>query len=179
MVPYTRQAIDCEIKTNYNAVVISVLLSKLLSVKRVMREVSYQDVKVPIWFSRGSCWHFGLKRFGKGMMSEAYRLDINTMAVIMDNYASQLAAKYGADIAHNILKGTPSKSVLGHNTTNASTPLDSPQHDIPMDPFKTKHMVTPRAFYILNAEDEQWLVRCSTIGISSPSPMDNLRSTQY
>jgi len=26
-------------------------------------------------------------RFGKGMMPEAYRLDMNTMAVIMDNYA--------------------------------------------------------------------------------------------
>ncbi|KAF8812864.1 tetraspanin Tsp2 family [Phlegmacium glaucopus] len=85
-------------------------------------------------------------RFGKGMMPEAYRLDINTMAVIMDNYANQLAEQYGADIASNILKGTPSKSVLGHNTTNASTPLDSPQHDIPMDPFTTKHLGTPRAF---------------------------------
>lgn len=26
-------------------------------------------------------------RFGKGMMPKAYRLDMNTMAVIMDNYA--------------------------------------------------------------------------------------------
>ncbi|KAF8808260.1 hypothetical protein BYT27DRAFT_6553252 [Phlegmacium glaucopus] len=30
-------------------------------------------------------------RFGKGMMPEAYQLDIHTMAVIMDNYANQLA----------------------------------------------------------------------------------------
>ncbi|KAF8800287.1 hypothetical protein BYT27DRAFT_7263171 [Phlegmacium glaucopus] len=53
---------------------------------------------------------------------------------------------YGADIASNILKGTPSESVSGNNTINASTPLDSPQHDIPMDPLKTKYMGTPRAF---------------------------------
>ncbi|KAF8812701.1 hypothetical protein BYT27DRAFT_7207544 [Phlegmacium glaucopus] len=84
--------------------------------------------------------------FGKGMMPEAYRLDITTMAVIMDNYANQFAEQYGADIASNVLKSTPSKSVLGNNTINASTSLDSPQHDIPMDPFKTKHMGTPRAF---------------------------------
>ncbi|KAF9535302.1 hypothetical protein CPB83DRAFT_841540 [Crepidotus variabilis] len=43
-------------------------------------------------------------RFGKGMMPEAYRLNMNTMAVIMENYASQLAEQYGEDIANDILK---------------------------------------------------------------------------
>ncbi|KAF8800288.1 hypothetical protein BYT27DRAFT_7314651 [Phlegmacium glaucopus] len=52
--------IDCEFKTNYNTVVNSVH-SKLPPVKYVMREVFYQDVRVPIWFLRGSCWPFGLK----------------------------------------------------------------------------------------------------------------------
>jgi len=38
-------------------------------------------------------------RFGKGLMPKAYRLSMNSMAVIMDNYASQLAEQYGADVA--------------------------------------------------------------------------------
>lgn len=47
-------------------------------------------------------------RFGKGMMPKAYRLSMNSMAVIMDNYASQLAEQYGNDVASEIL--TKSKS---------------------------------------------------------------------
>ncbi|KAH0580930.1 hypothetical protein H2248_012083 [Termitomyces sp. 'cryptogamus'] len=43
-------------------------------------------------------------RFGKGMMPKRYRLSLNSMAVIMDNYASQLAERYGADVAEDILK---------------------------------------------------------------------------
>ncbi|GJJ12625.1 hypothetical protein Clacol_006868 [Clathrus columnatus] len=42
-------------------------------------------------------------RFGKGMMPKAYRLSLNSMAVIMDNYASQLAEQYGADVASEVL----------------------------------------------------------------------------
>ena len=33
------------------------------------------------------CSNHGTYRFGKGMMPKAYRLDLNSMAVIMDNYA--------------------------------------------------------------------------------------------
>jgi len=42
-------------------------------------------------------------RFGKGMMPKAYRLSMNSMAVIMDNYANQLAEQYGSDVASEIL----------------------------------------------------------------------------
>ncbi|EMD30876.1 hypothetical protein CERSUDRAFT_60750 [Gelatoporia subvermispora B] len=42
-------------------------------------------------------------RFGKGMMPKAYRLNMNSMAVIMDNYANQLAEQYGNDVASEIL----------------------------------------------------------------------------
>ncbi|KIP04332.1 hypothetical protein PHLGIDRAFT_76102 [Phlebiopsis gigantea 11061_1 CR5-6] len=42
-------------------------------------------------------------RFGKGMMPKAYRLNMNTMAVIMDNYANQLAEQYGNDVASEVL----------------------------------------------------------------------------
>ncbi|TFK38283.1 hypothetical protein BDQ12DRAFT_684281 [Crucibulum laeve] len=49
-------------------------------------------------------------RFGKGMMPKAYRLSLDSMAVIMDNYATQLAEQYGSDIAEDIL--TRSRSNL-------------------------------------------------------------------
>ncbi|KAF8706307.1 hypothetical protein AX14_013806 [Amanita brunnescens Koide BX004] len=42
-------------------------------------------------------------RFGKGMMPKAYRLSLNSMAIIMDQYASQLAEQYGHDVASNVL----------------------------------------------------------------------------
>jgi len=42
-------------------------------------------------------------RFGKGMMPKAYRLDLGSMAVIMDNYAQQLAEQYGDDVASDVM----------------------------------------------------------------------------
>ncbi|KAG5641117.1 hypothetical protein DXG03_005970 [Asterophora parasitica] len=42
-------------------------------------------------------------RFGKGMMPKAYRLSLTSMAVIMDNYANQLAEQYGPEVASDIL----------------------------------------------------------------------------
>jgi len=42
-------------------------------------------------------------RFGKGMMPKRYRLSLNSMAIIMDNYASQLAEQYGSDVASDIV----------------------------------------------------------------------------
>ncbi|KAF9479335.1 hypothetical protein BDN70DRAFT_697364 [Pholiota conissans] len=49
-------------------------------------------------------------RFGKGMMPKAYRLSMTSMAIIMDNYASQLAEQYGENVAAEIL--TRSRSDL-------------------------------------------------------------------
>ncbi|KAJ7706587.1 hypothetical protein B0H16DRAFT_1901605 [Mycena metata] len=42
-------------------------------------------------------------RFGKGMMPKAYRLSREAMAVIMEQYASQLADQYGADAAAHMI----------------------------------------------------------------------------
>jgi len=42
-------------------------------------------------------------RFGKGMMPEAYRLNMSTMAVIMDNYAKHLTEEYGQEAADQIV----------------------------------------------------------------------------
>ncbi|KIL71224.1 hypothetical protein M378DRAFT_65316 [Amanita muscaria Koide BX008] len=42
-------------------------------------------------------------RFGKGMMPKAYRLDLASVAAIMDQYASQLAEQYGQDFASEVM----------------------------------------------------------------------------
>jgi hypothetical protein len=49
-------------------------------------------------------------RFGKGMMPKAYRLNMGSMAVLMDNYAQQLAEQYGDEVASEAL--TRSRSNL-------------------------------------------------------------------
>ena len=94
-------------------------------------------------------------RFGKGMMPEAYRLNMNTMAAIMDNYStyvcfsfflllsdpnlilySQLTEQFGSDIANDILERARSTtSLLGKtppNTDRSSSP------DLDKDPFASK-----------------------------------------
>ncbi|KAJ7683528.1 hypothetical protein B0H17DRAFT_941757 [Mycena rosella] len=42
-------------------------------------------------------------RFGKGMMPKAYQLNANSMTVIVNSYASQLAEQYGPDMAEDIM----------------------------------------------------------------------------
>jgi hypothetical protein len=94
-------------------------------------------------------------RFGKGMMPEAYRLDMKTMAVIMDNYAkyvgflfffvfrpnhaySQLTEFYGADITSDIAdtgSARSTTSLLGNTTAN--TVLASPDLDKISSAFKS------------------------------------------
>ncbi|KAH8099853.1 hypothetical protein BXZ70DRAFT_222530 [Cristinia sonorae] len=65
-------------------------------------------------------------RFGKGMMPKAYRLNMNSMAVIMDNYANQLAEQYGSDAASEAINRSRSNLQLDAMPTmpyssNAST----------------------------------------------------------
>ncbi|KAI1791987.1 tetraspanin Tsp2 [Ganoderma leucocontextum] len=66
-------------------------------------------------------------RFGKGMMPKAYRLNMNSMAVIMDNYANQLAEQYGNDVASEVIARSRSNLQLDsmpnmpYNASNAST----------------------------------------------------------
>ncbi|KAJ7576984.1 hypothetical protein C8J56DRAFT_799725 [Mycena floridula] len=72
-------------------------------------------------------------RFGKGMMPKAYRLSMGSMAVIMDNYANQLAEQYGSDVANDIVNksrsnlhldklGSPSPMVSMPYANNHGTP---------------------------------------------------------
>jgi hypothetical protein len=63
-------------------------------------------------------------RFGKGMMPKAYRLNLDSMAVIMDQYASQLADRYGQDIASDVL--ARSRANLLQFDSMASMPYQTP-----------------------------------------------------
>ncbi|KAI5118506.1 hypothetical protein M0805_004006 [Coniferiporia weirii] len=67
-------------------------------------------------------------RFGKGMMPKAYRLSMNSMAVIMDNYANQLAEQYGSDVASRSRSNIHLDSVpsLHYGASGMSTPPASP-----------------------------------------------------
>ncbi|RDB30757.1 hypothetical protein Hypma_005719 [Hypsizygus marmoreus] len=66
-------------------------------------------------------------RFGKGMMPKAYRLSLNSMAVIMDNYANQLAEQYGSEVASEIL--AKSRSNL-HVDSMQSMPYNNGQNPV-------------------------------------------------
>ncbi|EAU92135.1 tetraspanin Tsp2 [Coprinopsis cinerea okayama7 len=59
-------------------------------------------------------------RFGKGMMPEAYRLNPDSMAVIMDQYAAQLAEQYGPEVANKVLE--KSRSTMSLSTAYNSSP---------------------------------------------------------
>jgi hypothetical protein len=56
-------------------------------------------LQIGVIFAGLLCSNHVTYRFGKGMMPKAYRLSMNSMAVIMDNYANQLAEQYGSDVA--------------------------------------------------------------------------------
>jgi len=60
-------------------------------------------IQIGIIFAGLLCSNHITYRFGKGMMPKAYRLSMNSMGVIMDNYASQLADQYGSDVAAEAL----------------------------------------------------------------------------
>ncbi|KAJ6600888.1 hypothetical protein B0H10DRAFT_1824180 [Mycena sp. CBHHK59/15] len=67
-------------------------------------------------------------RFGKGMMPKAYRLSKESMAIIMDRYAAQLADQYGADAAAHIVNNAshPSSPKSGNPFLTASPYAASP-----------------------------------------------------
>ncbi|KAL6307834.1 hypothetical protein BKA93DRAFT_727107 [Sparassis latifolia] len=60
-------------------------------------------------------------RFGKGMMPKAYRLDMNSMAVIMENYANQLAEQYGGDTASELINRSGSSLKLDVPSSSTSS----------------------------------------------------------
>ncbi|KAJ3531465.1 hypothetical protein NMY22_g8142 [Coprinellus aureogranulatus] len=61
---------------------------------------SFRDTILASMISALMCGNHVTYRFGKGMMPERYRLDMSSMAVIMDQYANQLAEQYGPEVAN-------------------------------------------------------------------------------
>ncbi|KAF8148293.1 tetraspanin Tsp2 family [Crassisporium funariophilum] len=74
-------------------------------------------------------------RFGKGMMPDAYRLNVKTMAVIMDDYANQLAEQYGADVASEVLK----RSQTNLQLSGMHTPSNDTTQHVPLSPFQARY----------------------------------------
>ncbi|KAH8109513.1 hypothetical protein DFH11DRAFT_1861250 [Phellopilus nigrolimitatus] len=77
-------------------------------------------------------------RFGKGMMPKAYRLSMNSMAVIMDNYANQLAEQYGTDVASELVSRSRSNAQfdsvpsLHYTGSDSGTPPAVPGYQPPL-----------------------------------------------
>ncbi|KAK2460079.1 hypothetical protein APHAL10511_007913 [Amanita phalloides] len=78
-------------------------------------------------------------RFGKGMMPKAYRLSLNSMALIMDQYASQLAEQYGKDVATEVMARSranlsqfdsmPTMPYQTSSATSTATPVYHAKYD--------------------------------------------------
>ncbi|KIM40810.1 hypothetical protein M413DRAFT_168446 [Hebeloma cylindrosporum] len=94
-------------------------------------------VQIAVMLTGLLCSNHITYRFGKGMMPEAYRLNLSTMAVIMENYASQLAEQYGSEVADDVLKRSRSNLQLGAN--NSAPSHGQPPHHAPLSPFHVKY----------------------------------------
>lgn len=86
-------------------------------------------------------------RFGKGMMPKAYRLDLASVAAIMDQYASQLAEQYGQDFASEVMAASRANllqfDAMRSMTSvpySSSTVRDSPTGS---SPKATSYLTTP------------------------------------
>ncbi|EIW71258.1 hypothetical protein TREMEDRAFT_37674, partial [Tremella mesenterica DSM 1558] len=61
-------------------------------------------------------------RFGKGLTPKRYRLDLGSMAVIMDEYASQIAAQYGPRLAQETMNRSSIALPLSDQPNNLLAP---------------------------------------------------------
>ncbi|KAJ7063803.1 hypothetical protein C8F01DRAFT_1129357 [Mycena amicta] len=75
-------------------------------------------------------------RFGKGMMPKAYRLSKESMAVIMERYAAQLAEQYGSDAAaHMMASASGSGSGSSPGTPYRGDPYSSSEINLTSMPY--------------------------------------------
>ncbi|KAJ7017078.1 hypothetical protein C8F04DRAFT_1280051 [Mycena alexandri] len=79
-------------------------------------------VVYPIMAAGLLCSNHVTYRFGKGMMPKAYRLSREAMAVIMEQYASQLADQYGADAAAHMIANNSGNTFAGHSRGSGTPP---------------------------------------------------------
>ncbi|GJJ14324.1 hypothetical protein Clacol_008588 [Clathrus columnatus] len=80
-------------------------------------------------------------RFGKGMMPKAYRLEWKSVAMILDNYASQLADIYGEDA----VRETRKKIDMDSKYNSISSPSDT----LPKTPYGNGSISSPTTLPIL------------------------------
>ncbi|KAK2461123.1 hypothetical protein APHAL10511_006650 [Amanita phalloides] len=105
--PYVEATITA---TCYSRSVLPGCKSGFLSFQRLILKKWYTAVfgLVPahifVMFSGLLCANHVTYRFGKGLTPKAYRLDMGSVATIMDHYATELAEQYGVEVADNILK---------------------------------------------------------------------------
>ncbi|EDR03560.1 tetraspanin Tsp2 family [Laccaria bicolor S238N-H82] len=102
--------------------------------RRVLRKwyttvFSIVPVHIVIIFAGLLCSNHVTYRFGKGMMPKAYRLSMTSMAVIMDNYATQLAEQYGSEVASDIINRSRSNLHLDSMPTMPYTPRNKTQYN--------------------------------------------------
>ncbi|ORX33903.1 hypothetical protein BD324DRAFT_584272 [Kockovaella imperatae] len=64
-------------------------------------------------------------RFGKGLTPKRYRLDLDSMAVIMDNYATEIADKYGPDVGPELAQVALSRSSSNLDLPGQGSPRNS------------------------------------------------------
>lgn len=105
------------------------------AVTRTWYTVSFSLVPAHIFIILAGllCSNHVTYRFGKGLTPKRYRLDLDSMAIIMNDYASQIANQYGPGVAQDALErsslhlNSPAgsrrgsfaeTSSLGHGLTN-------------------------------------------------------------
>ncbi|KAF8621731.1 hypothetical protein AX15_007531 [Amanita polypyramis BW_CC] len=93
-------------------------------------------VQIMIMVAALLCSNHVTYRFGKGMMPKAYRLSLNSMAVIMDQYASQLAEQYGQDVASSVLARSRGNLLLDSMPT---MPYQSPTANTAVPVYHAKY----------------------------------------
>ncbi|KIY43965.1 hypothetical protein FISHEDRAFT_67724 [Fistulina hepatica ATCC 64428] len=79
-------------------------------------------LQIAVMVSALLCSNHVTYRFGKGMMPKKYRLNADTMAVIMDNYANELAEQYGAELAKDVMAKTR-RSVSPNESSSTLAPF--------------------------------------------------------
>lgn len=84
-------------------------------------------------------------RFGKGMMPKAYRLNMNTVAAIMDKYANELAELYGTEVAEDIRRRSRSRLNPG---SSASMPYTATATS-----FSSSQQMRPHYHYLKSRHD--------------------------
>ncbi|KAL7420029.1 hypothetical protein Q5752_004994 [Cryptotrichosporon argae] len=115
-------------------------------------------------------------RFGKGLTPKRYRLDLSSMAVIMDEYASQIAAQYGPQVAEAAVSRSSMLLDEGSLASRTSAVAGGPSRGLTrptsrLVPGKSEQS-TPSAYAYASPFDEG-----TGLGVQPPVDRDHRRSS--